>query len=119
MSRSGLRLEGLASLNAAFAAAAARALAAATEAVRQEVDEIQHDARQEAPVDSGELRDKIVSSAQGIRGEVRSTARHAGFMEHGTYKDEARPHMAPAAERSRKRFPLRAGAVIRTALGRR
>lgn len=107
---------GLPELAAALDRAADKARTAAEAAVAEEVESVRQDARATAPADTGELRAGIVGSARGPRGEVRSTARHATFVEHGTYKDPAQPYMAPAAERSRRRFAARAGARIRAAL---
>lgn len=111
------KVEGLAELNAKLNFAAVRARAAAMEALHEEVDAIREDAKSGAPVKSGALRDGIQGEVGGTEGKVRTTARHSTFVEHGTYKDPAQPYMAPAAAKSRVRWPLRAGARIRSALG--
>lgn len=109
-------VKGLPELSAALARKAAEAQAAATKAVADEVALVRADAHSEAPKDSGELAAAITGAASGTSGVVESTARHTGFVEFGTFKDRAQPFMAPAAERSRSRFPAGAAATIGAAL---
>lgn len=111
-----LSIEGLPELNRRLALATSKAVAAAKAAVADEVETLREDARDSAPRLSGELADGIVGRTDGLDGEVRTTARHSPFVEHGTYKDRAQPFMTPAAERSRRRFPAKAGALIKTAV---
>lgn len=118
MAKSGVTIEGLGRLQRNLSLAAMQARAAAQAAVVAEVAAVRDDAVSGAPVDTGELRDGIVGKPMGLDGEVRATTRHSDFVEHGTSKDPAQPFMAPAAERSRKRFPVRAGAMIRASLER-
>lgn len=109
-------IEGLNELAAALAKAAARTQAAASVAVRDEVEAVREDAEQGAPNRTGELDSGIIGEARGITGTVSATTRHSGFVEHGTYKDEAQPFMAPAAERSRPRFVGRVTLAVKSAL---
>jgi HK97 gp10 family phage protein len=113
-----IRLEGLPGLKRALAGKEAALHAAASRAVADEVEKVRSDARREAPRDTGDLIGHIDGSADGIHGRVKSTSRHAGFVEHGTYKDKAQPYMRPAAEKARGRFPRTAVAIIKEALGR-
>jgi len=78
-------------------------------AVRAETRVVVDDMRQTAPRDSGELIESMRPriSGDGLTGEAVATARHATFVEHGTEDTPAQPFAAPAAERSRKRFPNR------------
>ena len=110
---------GIPEMNAALARKAEELQAAAKEAVSQEVENIADDARRTAPRKTGALRASIRGDASGLRGTVKATARHATFVEHGTYKDPAQPFMHPAAERARKRFPQVARDIISKALGGR
>lgn len=112
-----LILEGLPGLKAALERKVEELRASSEVAVAEEVKAIEEDARSTAPRLTGELEEDIESSAEGLRGEVKSTSRHSVFMEFGTFKDEAQPFMRPAAERARRRFPTRAAAIIRAALG--
>lgn len=109
-------IEGMAQLQRAVVMTAAKARAAAEKAVAEEVAEVGDDARSTAPEKTGALRAGIKQRAGGLEGEVEATARHSTFVEHGTFKDTAQPYMGPAAERSRKRFPARAGALIKAAV---
>lgn len=112
-----ITVEGLPALEAILARKVAELHAAASEAVKAEVDEIAADAQEHAPRLTGDLQEHIEGESEGTAGTVKSTSRHAGFMEHGTFKDEAQPYMAPAAQRARKRFPARAAAIIKAVLG--
>lgn len=112
-----LTVEGIPELKRALATKVAELVAAATEVVGQEVEAIRADAEEHAPRLSGDLQEHVVAEHAGTKGVIRSTSRHALFVEHGTYKDAAQPYMRPAAERARKRFPARAAAIIRAALG--
>jgi hypothetical protein len=96
--------------------ATSKARKAALLAVVAEVDAVRDDAVSAAPRDTGALEAGIQGRTLGLDGEVRSTARHGGFVEHGTFKDAARPYMAPAAEVSRKRFPARVAAAVKVRL---
>lgn len=109
-------VEGLGKLQAKLSLVAMQARKAAEAAIVAEVDTVRDDARDGAPVDTGELRDGIIGRAEGLAGQVRTSSRHATFVEHGTFKDPAQPYMAPAAERSRRRFPAKAGALIKAAV---
>jgi hypothetical protein len=80
--------------------------------VEQGVRDIRDDARRIAPHDTGDLESHIDDSAEGADGTVKSTSRHAGFVEHGTFKDKAQPYMAPAAESARRRLPAWATAIF-------
>lgn len=117
MSKELVVIKGLPGLKAALEAKAEELEAAAVMVVAEEVEVIRADAERGAPELTGDLREHIVGEAHGTRGRIRSTSRHAGFVEHGTFKDEAQPYMGPAADRARPRFPKRAADIIRAALG--
>lgn len=117
--RSRIDVEGIPELQKALKEAAAETMQAAAEAVAEEVKAIGDDARRTVPVETGELRRSIRDAADGTSGTVKATARHAGFVEHGTKNTPASPYMHPAAERSRPRLPKRAATIIRAALERR
>ena len=56
-------------------------------------------ARSLAPVDTGELRDSIHAVLIGHgEAEIRVEARHAPYVEFGTYKMAAQPYLSPALE---------------------
>lgn len=117
MAKELLLVEGLPALEKALASKVAELRAGATMAVAEEVALIESDARGAAPRDTGELAGSIESEVSETSGTVRTESRHAGFMEFGTFKDEAQPFMHPAAEKARRRFPKRAADIIRAALG--
>lgn len=94
--------------------------AAGGRAVKAETEEVRDDAKRGAPVLSGELRDSITAEydAKKLQGRAVATARHAGFVEHGTDDTAAQPFMEPAAERARRRFPERVRTEIKKDLGK-
>lgn len=109
-------VRGVAQLEAALRRKAAQAHAASVRAVADEVGRVEGDARHGAPRLTGALVDGIKGSSRGTSGVVRSSARHGGFVEFGTYKDSPQPYMGPAAEASRGRFPGGAARTIGGAL---
>jgi HK97 gp10 family phage protein len=117
VARQSVIILGLPELKTALASKVEELLAASTTVVRQEVDAIRDDAVRLAPRHTGALEEGIHAQASGPEGDVRSTARHSTFVEHGTYRNKAQPFMMPAANRARKRFPKRAADIIRAALG--
>lgn len=64
--------------------------------------------------DTGALDSQIeVTGEPGrLRAQVTSNAPHAGDMEFGNSKVEARPHMAPAAEKKREEISRRIGQTL-------
>lgn len=109
---------GLPKMQAALLRKSAAARAAAAAVVAAETSRVWAEAKANAPVRDGVLRDGIHSRVGGLSGTVATSARHSGFMEFGTYKDQAQPYMRPAAETSRRRFPTAARAVIGAAVKR-
>ncbi len=109
-------IKGMEKLEAALQARALRLQAAAVAAVASEVKAVEADAQREVPVDTGELRDGIASSADGTYGEVVSRTRHTPFVEFGTSSMAAQPFMAPAAEASRTRFVGKTSGLVRRAV---
>lgn len=109
-------IKGLADLERKLAEAGSATRAAAEKAVSEEANATRDDARRLAPVKTGELRRSIRAEAEGLTGDVKARARHATFVEHGTYRDKAQPFMRPAADRARLRLPKRAAKIIKAAL---
>lgn len=101
-------IHGLDHLEVVLAAKAEALHAAAIIEVAEEAELIRQDAQHGAPRLTGDLQEHVDVEVQGTKAKVRSTSRHAGFVEHGTFKDNAQPYMHPAAERSRARLPRRA-----------
>lgn len=79
------------------------------------------EARRDAPVGTGELRDSInVEVTLGALGEVvaivHATSPHALFVEVGTVNMPAEPYMTPALLAGQARAPEIIGAGMRTKL---
>ena len=118
MSKSLVTIEGLPGLKAALERKVEELRASSRLAVIEEVKLIEADAKDSAPVDTGELRDGIESELlEGAEGSIHTTSKHSAAQEFGTVKNPAHPFMQPAAERARRRFPKTATAIIRRALG--
>lgn len=83
-----------------FARAASTIKAKTDDVVTKTKAAMSDTARDNAPVDDGELRDGIVETDDG----VESTARHAIPVEYGTYKDQPQPYMDPAVDEHEPRF---------------
>lgn len=64
--------------------------------------------------DTGALDSQIETTGEPerLRARVTSNAPHAGDMEFGNSKVEARPHMAPAAEKKREEISRRIGQTL-------
>lgn len=86
--------EGINDVAGDLAQAAATAPRRAKAVVDDTKRKIRTTARDNVAVDTGELRDSIRETDDG----VEATARHAPFVEHGTYKDPPQPFMDPAAD---------------------
>jgi HK97 gp10 family phage protein len=69
-------------------------------AVKATADKIRDDAKARVPVDTGFLRDSIVSESvtAGKEAEVWVWADYGIHVEFGTYKMAARPFLTPAVE---------------------
>lgn len=65
------------------------------------VDEIAADARNYAPVDTGELVASIEGEARGTSGRVSASADHAAYVELGTENMRAQPYLRPALYKKR------------------
>lgn len=85
-------------LEADLAAAPAQVTAEAVRAVDHNTDEMARDAREFAPVLTGNLRARIRAMSLGLTGRVVSEADYGGYVEHGTSDTPAQPYMRPASE---------------------
>lgn len=72
--------------------------------VEETADAVADDARRNAPVDTGELRDSIHVEGSGRQTRVVVGADHGIFPEYGTRKMAARPYFWPAVERARQGY---------------
>lgn len=91
---------GIDSLVEDFARAATTITAKTDDVVKDTKRAMRDTARDNAPVDEGELRDGIVETEDGIE----STAGHAIPVEYGTYKDQPQPYMDPTVAEHEPRF---------------
>lgn len=78
---------------------------AAAAAVAEQVADL---ARAMVPVETGELRDSIVVTDEG----VTAGTDHAVYVEFGTYKMPAEPFMRPAADEADESAAVRAASSV-------
>ena len=96
---------GVKELSERLSTAAARVGAKAANAVRAGAAQISRDAAAAAPRRSGALAESIQTTFSGsgrsgtMSATIPPTARHAPFVEFGTYKDRPQPFLFPAFER--------------------
>jgi HK97 gp10 family phage protein len=79
----------------------AEAQVLASKAVRKTLFDIEADAKQLAPVDTGNLRNSISTEVNrgGLGGEVGPTAEYGIYQEYGTSTQSGTPYMGPAFDR--------------------
>ena len=90
----------------------------AEQAVQDTVEEVAQLARDNAPVVSGDLRDSISGTVDGLLGTVAVEVFYASWVEFGTSggRNQASPFLVPAAQEGRANFVRRLkdmGASIR------
>ena len=77
---------------------------AASRAAAFAAERAAYNARELAPVDTGELRGSISFSAENGGAVVRAEAAHAAMVEYGTSKMPPRLYMQPAAQAAREDY---------------
>lgn len=72
--------------------------------VSNNTKELQRLAAKEAPVDTGNLRNSIEFSINGLTGRIVSRADYSAYVEFGTRKMRAQPFMRPAYRQVKEKF---------------
>lgn len=73
--------------------------------VLKNAKEIQRQAKENAPVDTGYMKNWIrVSNQRNLQRTIRSNAKYSGFVEHGTVNQNAQPFMKPALSQYKEQF---------------
>lgn len=80
-------------------AAPAKMVAPASKAIRKTAYDIEADAKRFCPVDTGNLRNSISTTAVGLEAEIGPTAAYAAFVEYGTSRMAPEAYMGPAFDR--------------------
>jgi HK97 gp10 family phage protein len=88
----------------------------AGKAVEKAVRDTQRDAKANAPVGSGRLRDSITSEVRGLTGAVGPTAFHGAYVEEGTSKMAPEPYLAPAMDKNTEPFVRSMGDIAKEIL---
>lgn len=88
----------------------------AEEAVKEACAEIRETARALCPAETGELRASIASRTEGAAGTVTAGAKHAAYVELGTWKQQARPFLYPAFAMKKAEIVQNVARLIRAAL---
>jgi HK97 gp10 family phage protein len=94
----------LVALAAELEAAAGKVAKVSSEKLSGFAREVRDDAKANAPVDEGTLRDSIELYGGEDWRIIRATARHSVFVEYGTSKMAPQPFMWPAARRVESRL---------------
>lgn len=104
--------DGLRTISAQFKADSRELTAKASLVVRKVAQDTEADAKNFAPVDTGNLRNSITTrvSNGGLTAGVVATASYAQYVENGTARQGAQPFMQPAVDRQ--------APVFREAMGR-
>ena len=85
-------------LEMTIANAHAKAVAQSVQVVKNNTEELQKKAKSYAPVDTGFLKNNIVSRYEGMSGIVHSQAGYSGYQEYSTRYQEGTPFMRPALQ---------------------
>ena len=90
----------LAALRADLGKAGVETTRKAGQVVRKSAADTESAAKQQAPVDTGALRNSIGVTMQGpLSAEIGPTVSYGIFLEWGTHKMAAQPYMGPALDR--------------------
>ena len=91
----------------------------ANQVIRKTALDVERDAKQLAPVDTGNLRNSIGSSVGigGLSAEISPTAEYAVFVEYGTSRMAPQAFMGPALDRNTPSFVKAVEQLAREALG--
>lgn len=83
----------------------------ASRAVADSVEAVETAAKENVPVDHGDLRDSIVGTASGLSGVVEVGEHYGWWVEFGTTSSSypSQPFLNPAAEEERDQFVKRIG----------
>lgn len=91
-------MAGYRTVSAALRGNAATLETRASQVVRKVALDTEAAAKNLAPVDTGNLRNSIVTKSAGTRATVIATASYAEYVENGTSAQSPQPFMQPAAE---------------------
>lgn len=94
----------LRALSADIARAARGAEPKARLIVAKTARDIEADAKQMAPVDTGNLKGSISSDVRGLEATIGPTASYGVFLETGTSRMAPQPYMGPATDRRQGPF---------------
>jgi len=87
-----------------FDAWAARLPGQCQEILKDVTEQVAADAKTDAPVKTGKLRDSIITEVQAKQGLVKVMKFYGLFIEYGTKKMAAKPFLRPAAEKAAPEF---------------
>jgi HK97 gp10 family phage protein len=84
-----------------FPQVAAELKAGRARIVKETAETVRDDAKQRAPVRTGQLRDSIAVEGEGDAARVTVGAPHGVYVEYGTSRSPAQPFLWPAVEAAR------------------
>lgn len=111
--------EDLYQLAADLKASSPKAKALAAAALNKTLAAIELDAKNAAPVDTGNLKNSISrtkATAQDLSGEVGPTASYGGYLEFGTEHMDPQPYLGPAFDQHLPAFEAALVAIAAAAI---
>ena len=87
-----------------YVKAAAKATTRAELATVDAAFEARDEARRNAPVRSGHLRDSITADVNGLKAEIGPTEWYGALVENGTARVAPQPYLIPAAEKAELKY---------------
>lgn len=87
-------------------------IAAMNKAVAECAKSIERDAKTATPVDTGRLRNSIISNVGNLEATVSTNVEYAQHVEYGTHKKGARPYLRPAYEKNITTFEKKISDIL-------
>ena len=80
--------------------------------VKKTAFDIEEDARNFCPVDTGALQGSIEANVEEFYATIAPATEYAGYVEFGTWKMAAQPYMRPAADKNAPKFEAAMAAAL-------
>lgn len=92
-------------LTMAIRGASPKAMEQSSQVIRNNTERLKASAKAKAPVDTGFLKNHIMSSYPNrLEGRVKSEAAYSGYQEYGTRFQTGTPHIRPALQEIEPQF---------------
>lgn len=108
----GFETSGIRQLQADLGELSARAVPVASRAVAKVAHDIEADAKKNAPVDTGNLRNSISTDLGVLSAEIGPTAEYGAYVEEGTSRMAPQPYLNPAFYKNIPTFNAAMAAIV-------